>query len=107
MFDEACEQLRREVADFIDPDLHEAYSALFEATEALEYEMDGMFGPDPGYPWRVLKSYAPQRAEQLGKLTSARDDFAGKYRVLVNLLNERELLPHDPPTAPQSAAAPP
>jgi len=103
-FDAAMELLRSEVADFIDPDLHQAYSVLFEAAEALEYVMDGMYGPDPGSPWRVLTNYAPERPEQLRKLTTARDLFAAAYRTLINLLNRRDLLPQDQVAAPDAFA---
>jgi len=105
-FDEACKQLRREVADYIDPDLHEAYGALAAAAYRLKHEMDGMYGPDPGSPWRVLTNHAPQRPEQLEKLTAARDHFDEKYLALINHLNQKDLLHHDPPTGPQPTAHP-
>ncbi|MFJ8444385.1 hypothetical protein [Kitasatospora griseola] len=103
-FDEACESLRREVVDFVDPELHEAYGALFTATEAFEYQLDGMYGPDSPSPWRVLTNHQPQRLEQLDKLIVARDEFDAKYRALIKLFSIRGLLPTDRETEVERAA---
>ncbi|MFE4356096.1 hypothetical protein [Kitasatospora sp. NPDC056800] len=101
-FTRACERLRAEVAGFIDPDLHEAYTAVEETALALESELEGMFGPDSGSPWRVLTDCLPQRSSQLDGLHAARDRFEAAYRALLDALNRRELLPQ----ADQAASDP-
>ncbi|MFF3116164.1 hypothetical protein ACFVSN_44130 [Kitasatospora sp. NPDC057904] len=102
----ACEELRAEVVGFIDPALQQAYTVVEETAMALELELEGMYGPDTGSPWRVLTNYVPQRPQQLDGLHAARDRFDAAYRALLDVLNQRGMLPQPDQTVPGLSEAP-
>ncbi|KJS58412.1 helix-turn-helix domain-containing protein [Streptomyces rubellomurinus] len=102
----ACEELRAEVVGFIDPALHQAYTVVEETAMALELKLEGMHGPDPGSPWRVLTNYVPQRRQQLDGLHAARDRFDTAYRALLDVLNRHGMLPQPDRPVPSPSEAP-
>ncbi|MER7850280.1 hypothetical protein ABTZ03_40825 [Kitasatospora sp. NPDC096077] len=102
----ACEELRAEIVGFIDPALQQAYALVEETAMALELKLEGMHGPDPGSPWRVLTNYVPQRRQQLDGLHAARDRFDTAYRALLDVLNQHGMLPQLDRTVPGLSKGP-
>ncbi len=70
-FDIAAEQFRRDIFDFVDPDLRPAHRVLVDAVNALEPELDGL----------------------IDEVSAARTRFGEAYVALVNLLNRKGLVP--------------
>ncbi len=92
-FDIAAEQFRRDIFDFVDPDLRPAHRVLVDAVNALEPELDGLFGPDRGRPYRDATRHRPRRQDQIDEVSAARTRFGEAYVALVNLLNRKGLVP--------------
>ncbi|MGW4894100.1 hypothetical protein ACWEQL_17780 [Kitasatospora sp. NPDC004240] len=101
----ACRRVERDVVDFVDPALHEAYTALAEVMAQLEeFIGERMYGPDRGHPWIDLARYGPDRQANLPVLSDIRSRLDARYRVLVNALSRQGLLWE--PGQPTGAATP-
>ncbi|MFI1576298.1 hypothetical protein ACH4VQ_36520 [Streptomyces anulatus] len=99
---DAYEGLEGDVFDYVDPAMQEAHEVVLVRLEAFYDELNGMHDiSDEGRPFLEM-SYpgtTAERNELNRQACQARDEFLSAYRILVNLLNARGLLPSGSPAA--------
>ncbi|MGP3737586.1 hypothetical protein ACTWJ9_31190 (plasmid) [Streptomyces sp. GDS52] len=94
----ALEALRRDVIDFVDPELEAAHQGLTETLACLVDEINGTFTPDHDAAYTEVppewQRTDPERyAQTLHGLSQVRDTVLDRYKELMNVMSRRGHLP--------------
>ncbi|QOV33248.1 hypothetical protein IM697_23695 [Streptomyces ferrugineus] len=105
---DALEALRRDVIDFVDPELNTAHRRFADALARLDDEIGGTFTPDHDAAYSEVppewQRTAPERyAQTLRNLSRARDTVLDRYKELMNAMSRRGHLPT--PQEPQPGSS--
>ncbi|MFJ8795856.1 hypothetical protein [Streptomyces sp. NPDC102462] len=106
--DAALQALRRDVIDFVDPELNTAHHRFVDALARLDDEIGGTFTPDHDAAYSEVppewrRTDPEQYAQTLRDLSRARDTVLDRYRELMNAMSRRGHLPT--PQEPQPGSS--